>query len=132
MKQNLEISSHPENLKQVRAFVRQCLSDLTLPIAEAELLVLGVDEACSNIIRHAYKDSDCEAIHLTYELSSNSLCFTLRDYGEQADPSHFHGRPLDRPEPGGLGLHLMHHAFDYIDFKPLHEGTELTLVKHLL
>lgn len=130
MKRSLEITSHPQNLKVVREFVRECLSELPFSHTQAEMLVLGVDEACSNVIRHAYRGSHDEPIHLSCEYSATSLCFTVRDYGIQADPSQFHGRPLDRPTPGGLGIHLIHHAFDHIDYKPLDDGTQLTLIKH--
>ncbi len=130
MKRSLEITSHPQNLKVVREFVRECLAELPLSHTQTEMVVLGVDEACSNVIRHAYQGNYHEVIQLSCECSATSLCFTVRDYGIHSDPSKFHGRPLDHLRPGGLGIHLIHHAFDHIDYKPLDEGTQLTLIKH--
>ncbi len=132
MKQTLEFSSRAENLATVRAFVRQFLAEAPLPVQELEMLVLGVDEACTNIIRHAYREADKEQpILLSCERLARSLRFRLRDYGHQTDPALFDGRPIDRVEPGGLGLHLIRCAFDEVDFALKKLGTELTLVKKL-
>ena len=137
MKQILEFSSRPENLAAARAFVRQFLSCVALPEKEAELLVLGVDEACSNIIRHAYKETHQsreappQPITLSCERLRRSIRFRLRDFGDQADPAMLNGRPLERIEPGGLGLHLIRRAFDQVDFNLKKLGTELVLTKQL-
>jgi anti-sigma regulatory factor (Ser/Thr protein kinase) len=132
MKQTLEFSSRPENLAAVRTFVRQFLGCTTLTGCDAELLVLGIDEACSNIIRHAYQNhTESKPIILSCERLRKGVRFKLRDFGDQTDPASFHGRPLDRIEPGGLGLHLMRRAFDQVDYNLKRSGTELVLVKRL-
>jgi len=131
IKQTLEFSSRAENLAKVRAFVREFLTGTILGECEAELLVLGIDEACSNIIRHAYNHADSQPIILCCEKLRGSLRFKLRDFGSQSDPASFQSRPLDRIEPGGLGLHLMRRAFDRVDYKLRREGTELVLTKRL-
>lgn len=131
MKQTFEFSSHPENLASVRAFVRRFLSCAALSEREAELLVLGVDEACSNIMRHAYKEACSEPIVLCCEQMRRSLRFKLRDFGCKANPAQFGVRPLDRVEPGGLGIHFIRHAFDQVDFNLKKLGTELVLVKYI-
>jgi len=129
MKQTFEFSSHPSNLASVRAFVRQFLKCTSVPESQTELLVLGIDEACSNIIRHAYRQLASQPITLSCEQLERALRFTLRDFGEHADPAQFNGRPLDDLAPGGLGLHLIRKAFDQVDYNLKTLGTELILVK---
>lgn len=131
MKRCLRFSSHPENLASVRAFVRQFLGPIGMPEQESELLILGVDEACSNIIRHAYRHVAEQPITLSCEQSQHSIRFCLRDFGQAADHRSIEGRPLDQVKPGGLGMHLIRHAFDEVDFHPKEPGTELVLVKRL-
>ncbi len=139
MKQTLEFSSQPENLAAVRRFVRKFLETLPLPGKEAELLVLGVDEACTNIIRHAYEGVPSRPIELSCECRTQSVCFTLRDYGRPVDPTALmvdpallEQRSIDEVTPGGLGLHLIRLAFDEVAFAPRQpSGTQLTLVKRL-
>ncbi len=131
MKQTLEFLSQPEDLAAVRAFVRQFLSDLALSTKEAELLVLGIDEACTNIIRHAYRNAGKKPIHLSCECWRERLRFTLRDFGNQLQSTDLRGRSLDEVQPGGLGIFLIHQAFDEVAYQPKSRGTELVLTKTL-
>jgi len=126
-----EFSSLPENLAAVRIFVRQFLKAEGLADLESEALVLGVDEACSNIIRHAYAGSDPQLISLTCERLADRLCFYLRDFGAPVDPAQFSRRPLEQVAPGGLGLYLIEHIFDEVVYTPQSPGTEILLVKRL-
>lgn len=58
-------------------------------------LALAVDEALSNVIRHAYKNRcGCE-VALDCQAYADCLEFTFADQGESADPGKFFGRPLD-------------------------------------
>jgi len=52
-KKKIEFSSHTGNLALMRSFVRTFLDDYPLSEKERMLMVLGVDEACTNVIRHA-------------------------------------------------------------------------------
>jgi anti-sigma regulatory factor (Ser/Thr protein kinase) len=131
MKQTYEFSSHASNLASVRAFVRQFLQCIHIPTPELELIVLGIDEACSNVIRHAYREEPSHPITLSCERLKNAVKFKLRDFGAQPDPGSLNVRPLDRIEPGGLGLHLIRRAFDQVDYNLMQRGTELVLLKHL-
>ncbi len=93
-------------------------------------MVLGVDEACTNIIRHAYHLAEDQLISLSLEtIKSNGVRFRLRDYGDRFDSTKYHGRSLDQLRPGGLGVHLIRHAFDQIDYQQRHRGTLLVLTK---
>jgi anti-sigma regulatory factor (Ser/Thr protein kinase) len=127
----LEFASHPGNLALVRNFVRDFLSDTPLPSLETDLIVLGVDEACTNIMRHAYNEEHTHLIALTCEKEPEKVRIRLRDYGEQGDPERMKGRELDDVAPGGLGLHFMRKAFDEVNFCLKKSGTELVLVKRL-
>ena len=130
-KQKLEFSSHSGNLALVRKYVLRFLE--TYPFSEKErmLMVLGVDEACTNIIRYAYGLRDDEVIVLSMEGLRNSVRVRLRDYGKQAKKSALKGRSHDLVKPGGLGLHLIRTAFDKVDYILKQRGTELVLTKKL-
>lgn len=129
MIRQLEFASHPGNLACMRQFVREFMAGTKFSDAEADLIVLGIDEACTNIIRHAYKEQDCHLIALSCEQMDPDVRFRLRDYGAQHDPSKVITRPIDTVRPGGLGLHLMRKAFDEVDYHLQKEGTELVLTK---
>ena len=63
-KQTVEFSSHTANLALMRNCVRNFLNAYPFSEKERLLMVLGVDEACTNIIRHAYRLRDDQLISL--------------------------------------------------------------------
>jgi anti-sigma regulatory factor (Ser/Thr protein kinase) len=129
MKHEIEFASHPANLCLVRDFVRQFLRPLELPEVDKDLIVLGLDEACTNVIRYAYRQQTNQLIVLVCDHRVDRVIFRLRDFGVQCDPAQLHGRPLDLVQPGGLGIHLIRRAFDQVDYNLKREGTELVLTK---
>ena len=130
MKREIEFASHPANLCLVRDFVRQFLKAVAFTDTEKDLIILGLDEACTNVIRYAYHHEPNQLICLLCEYIDSGVRFRLRDYGAQADPSKLQGRPLDLVQPGGLGIHLIKRAFNQVDYNLKKEGTELVLEKH--
>jgi anti-sigma regulatory factor (Ser/Thr protein kinase) len=131
MKRKIEFASHPANLSSVRNLVRHFAADAGLPGDEVELVVLGVDEACANVIRHVYQHEPAHVIGLSCEQLSGGLRFRLRDYGNSSGtPGEWAGRPLDEVQPGGLGLHLIRTAFDEVDYRPKRNGMELVLTRN--
>jgi serine/threonine-protein kinase RsbW len=130
-KQTVEFSSHTANLALMRTCVRKFLNAYPFSERERLLMVLGVDEACTNVIRYAYRLRDDQLISLQMEGLRTCVRVRLRDYGEQVLPSQMKGRSHDMIKPGGLGLFLIRNAFDEIDYIHKRRGTELVLTKNL-
>ncbi len=131
MKKKVEFSSHTGNLALMRGLVRTFLDAFPFSEKERTLMVLGVDEACTNIIRHAYHLQDDQLIALSMEGKRDCVCLRLRDYGRQSPAEKMQGRAHDLIKPGGLGLHLIRSAFDKVDYILKRRGTELVLTKKL-
>ena len=131
-KTKIEFSSHTGNLSLMRDHVRNFLDSYPLSQRERTLMVLGVDEACTNIIRYAYELRDDQLIVLSMEGLHSCVRMRLRDYGKKTPVSEMKGRAHDAVKPGGLGLHLMRDAFDQIDYILKRRGTELILTKLLV
>jgi serine/threonine-protein kinase RsbW len=130
MKSELEFASHPGNLCLVRDFVRQFLKEVDIPELQKDVMILGLDEACTNVIRYAYDHQPDQLIVLVCEQLDDRVIFRLRDFGNQANPERLQGRPLDLIQPGGLGIHLIRKAFTEVDYRLMGEGgTELILMK---
>ena len=130
-KGKLEFNSHTANLALMRNFVRKFLSRHPFSEKQRTLMVLGVDEACTNVIRHAYDLRDDQPIAISVEALATCVRVRLRDYGTKAAPHSMRGRPENDVKPGGLGLHLIRNAFDKVDYVLKPRGTELVLTKNL-
>ncbi|MEP6686636.1 MAG: ATP-binding protein [Verrucomicrobiota bacterium] len=131
MKQKIEFSSHTGNLALMRRLVRRFLERYPFSERQRTLMVLGVDEACSNVIRHAYHLRDDQLMALSLEGLRDCVRMRLRDYGNQTPRHAMPTRPPDLIKPGGLGLHLIRSAFDKVDYILKKRGTELVLTKNL-
>ena len=105
-------------LRSVREAVRReavaqgCASECTGDI------VMAVDEACQNIIRHAYAGRGDGEIVLEIERAGEELVVSLRDFAPPVDPSRVRPRDLDDVRPGGLGTHLIQEVMDGAGFAP--------------
>jgi serine/threonine-protein kinase RsbW len=129
-KGELEFTSHTANLALMRNFVRKFLEHHPFSEKQKTLMVLGIDEACTNVIRYAYAMRDDQTIRLTIEAMRGRIRMRLRDYGE---PLYKALKDLgsNRPKPGGRGILLMRNAFDKVDYFYKPRGTELVLTKNL-
>ena len=130
-KKKVQFSSHTGNLAGMRKFVRGFLEAFPLSEKERTLMVLGVDEACTNVIRHAYHLRDDQLISLSLEGLRHCIRMRLRDYGKHSETGTMEGRAHDLIKPGGLGLHLIRRAFDKVDYILKARGTELVMTKNL-
>src|SRR5438876_10136156 len=133
-KRKLEVSSHPGNLALMRKVVRHFLDNMPISERDRTLMVLGVDEACTNIIRHAYELRDDKLIALSLEIGDDWVRMRLRDYGMQPPVEALHRRRRRDGviRPGGLGLMMIRNAFDQVDYILRRRGTELVLTKKIV
>jgi anti-sigma regulatory factor (Ser/Thr protein kinase) len=110
--------------RSARSFLKKCDFD----DSSIELLVLGLDEACTNIIRHAY-GHDEKPVRLEMERLRDRIRFVLRDYGRPCDPKCIRSRALEDVRPGGVGVYIIRQVFDYVKYEPRRRGTRLVLEK---
>ena len=128
MKTKFVFTSHSYRMAEVRHTARLFLKKCNFDESSIELLVLGLDEACTNIIRHAY-GHDEKPVRLEMERLHDRIRFVLRDYGRPCDPKCIRSRPLEEVRPGGVGVYIIRQVFDYVKYEPRPRGTRLVLEK---
>jgi anti-sigma regulatory factor (Ser/Thr protein kinase) len=128
----MEIPSDPAAWKDVRTQVESFLQGMNMPEKCTCRVVLAMDEALTNIIRHAYEGVNDQPIVIDLAVCGGQLRVTLRDYGKRAPKETIRSRDLDDIRPGGLGVHIMNECMDSVDYQPAPGGgTTLTMTKHL-
>jgi len=95
---------------------------------------LAVEEACANIIEHAYGGEGRGDIECTCIVNNNGLTVILRDYGRPFDPTSVPDpdlcASLEDREVGGLGLYCIRQLMDKVRFEFTPDsGNVLTMVK---
>ncbi|MBT8145302.1 MAG: ATP-binding protein [Gammaproteobacteria bacterium] len=123
-----------ENLKNVRASLREALADAGFSEEVISCVVLALGEACMNIIQHAYCDDDCGDIILEIHKKDTNLVFRLTDFAKKkSQVEEMKSRPLDEIRPGGLGCHIINEIMDEVqllDCAPC-QGNVLEMKKNL-
>lgn len=93
---------------------------------------LAIDEAGTNIIRHAYRDWD-GFITIQVIVRDKSVTVNLIDQGHTFDPNNVRDPDLQRyvdiGKKGGLGIFIIRRVIDDIDYQKTLEGNELRLTK---
>jgi serine/threonine-protein kinase RsbW len=130
----LIVSSDLEFLPQVIDFVRQASLAAGMPESGVFACELATDEACTNIIEHAYQGRSDGVIRVCCYTEDDAFVVQFHDQGIAFDPALVQ-EPLlteklaDRPL-GGLGMHFMRSLMDEVrfDFDPV-QGNLLTMTK---
>jgi anti-sigma regulatory factor (Ser/Thr protein kinase) len=127
----LRVPSAPRLLHIVRSVVGQVAALRGFSEEETQFIILAVDEACANVIRHAYHGRQDGEIVISCRERPDGIEFLLTDYGKPADSTCWPKRSLDEVRPGGLGIPLIHAVMDYVEYRRGDGCNELLLAKTL-
>ncbi len=128
----ITIPSDPKLLCLVRAMLSQLCDLLDFPSKEQRKIVLAVDEACTNIIRHTYHGDPGQSIQISCNGGEDSLEIVLQDCGPPMDLAQTRPRDLTEIRPGGLGTHFIRSVMDEVNYKHREGGGNiLRMVKRL-
>ncbi len=128
----ITVPSHPKYLSLVRAVTVMMGVQNKVDDTVVEHMEHAVDEACSNVIKHAYQGDPNKQIGVTLRITSDAFEVIIEDSGLKADVASIEGRGLDDIRPGGLGVHLIKRACDIVEFdEKKKKGNRLRLIKYL-
>ncbi len=94
---------------------------------------LALQEACTNIVDHAYNLQAGAMFAITFSLHDTParLIVDLHDTGQSFNPEAVSAPNLDEPAEGGYGMFLIRELMDDISYSTLPDGNHLQLVKNL-
>ncbi|MBL7062853.1 MAG: ATP-binding protein [Anaerolineae bacterium] len=132
--QTLTLPSRFNSLAVISEFATRAAESAGLDPCAVYAVQMAVDEACSNIIEHAYGGEGRGAIECTCRINDDGLTVIIRDQGRPFDPAivpqpDLHASLEDR-KGGGLGLYFMRQLMDEVHFEFAPDsGNVLTIVK---
>lgn len=126
------ILSNPKYLAKIRNNIEKISRKTGFSKETASKIVLAADEACTNIIRHSYKEIYTKKIGIKiFSSPKNILKIIIRDYGIKPDLKKITGRRPKKLKPGGLGVYFIKKIMDIVVYDTSKKkGTELTLIKY--
>lgn len=126
------VPSDPKILKVIRAGISHLCELIGFSQDEGKSIMLAVDEACSNIIKHTYGGAFNRPIIVSCSMLEDGVKVVLRDFGKKIDNKAIKSRDLEDIRPGGLGVHLIHSVMDEVTYDDrCKDGNCLTLVRYL-
>ncbi len=133
-KYQLKIPSNTENLEIIRNFVSEIARKVGFKNDDIHKIELAVDEACTNVIQHAYKEKSNQLIDIAVKLDYKKFSVVITDRGEG-----FRFEDIDVPDMeeylaelkvGGLGIYLMKTLMDEVDYKKTDGKNQVKMVKY--
>lgn len=115
--------------------VRGAVGALTAAIgwdeAECRAIVLALDEAIANIIRHAYGGRSDGLIELQCRETADGLAISMLDTGDPPELSKICAREVGFHQPGGLGTHIIREVMDSASYERAESGNRFLATKRL-
>lgn len=138
---HLAINSRTDNLNRARNFVADVARQFGFSDEDIGKIQLAVDEACTNIIKHAYKGNPERSIEIDITISNTlrerpKFVIQIQDTGAAFNRESYHGPDMTeyfkKYRVGGLGILLMNKLMDEVSYntnpgKP----NQVMLVKYL-
>jgi anti-sigma regulatory factor (Ser/Thr protein kinase) len=132
----LHVPSSTENLSMIRDFVKSIGTQSGMGDMDVARLELAVDEACANVMEHAYDLDSTKEVSIRAIVDDNSVQIEVTDTGKGFDPAAVKELKLEElvsaKRTGGLGMRLMQSCMDEVHYE-MKPGVknELKMVKRL-
>ncbi len=118
---NISVPASTEHLSEVRNFVANHAAECGFSEQEIADIRLAVDEAYTNIIKHAYKNDRQKAVDIELGCDQSELWIALLDTGNAFDPNNYKKpdirEKIKRKKRGGVGVYLIRELMDEVEYQ---------------
>ncbi len=117
----LHVPSSTENLAMIREIVSNIGTQAGLESSDIAKLELAVDEACANVIEHAYGHDATKEVVIRATFDDETLRIEVEDTGRGFDPGTVKPEEVEKliheRKTGGLGMRLMKTLMDEVHYE---------------
>ncbi len=100
-----------------------------------EQIKIAVDEACTNIIKHAYHGRSDQPIDVVVTHEADRCTILVRDAGDSFRAEAYHVpnilESVKHRRPGGYGVHIMRRLMDRVEYRKHGRFNEVCMTKYL-
>ena len=131
----LSVGSSTEYISEVRDFVATHAKSVGLSEKEISEIRLAVDEAYTNIIKHAYKNVPSNPVKVELGFNNSELWISIMDHGESFKPEEYKApdilKRIKNKQRGGMGVFLIQKLMDQVQYNRKGQMNEIRMVKNL-
>lgn len=140
MKHTRKFPGRYDQVRDICDFVSAGAAEAGLDDKSVFHIELACDEACTNVIEHAYETEDQGEIIVSWHVKGGAFHITIRDNGRPFDPNQVPvpqtdlsptPQAIDNLKVGGLGIHFMKKLMDEVVFQFNEHGNTLTMIKNI-
>ncbi|NLI75931.1 MAG: ATP-binding protein [Candidatus Riflebacteria bacterium] len=113
---DLEIAGTSRSLSLVRRLLDTCTRHQRLQPQVLNDVKLAVAEACTNVIRHAFQFDPTRRFGLNIQVSDRYFLVQLQYEDARFDPGTIPQPDLNNLREGGLGVYIMRHIMDVVEY----------------
>lgn len=130
---SLLVNASTDKISVVRDFVARHASGFGFPEEDVDEIRLAVDEACTNVIKHAYNFDASKTIQIKCSCSDDEFLIILSDEGNSFNPDTY-TEPNIREriklrKRGGVGVYLIHKLMDHVEYRKQGDQNEIVMTK---
>ena len=142
-KLSIHTPGHGSYLPYLRSFVADLAHQIGFPDEEIAQIEMSVDEACSNVVKHAYAQHQewvwqhrRPEIRLDVQTRDNQLIIEIHDHGQKFDFATYRADDIRARihdmKTNGYGIFIMRKFMDEVTYTSCDAtGNTLRLVKYL-
>jgi serine/threonine-protein kinase RsbW len=130
---SISLASTMESVDKVEAAAEKLATEAGLDEDECFHVAMAAREAAVNAVLHGNEYDPAKRISASFENTGEALVITIADQGKGLAPETLPDplAPENLLRGTGRGIFLIRSYMDEVNFRQLHPGTELTMVKHL-
>jgi len=129
-----KVRATTKNLSVIRSFVSEHAESHGFSPNQIADIRLAVDEACTNIIKHAYKNDASKELTIQVEVDDQKLKVIIMDKGEGFDVKSYQKpnlkQQIEQRKRGGMGVHLMLKLMDEVTYQVKNDQNVLSMFKN--
>jgi serine/threonine-protein kinase RsbW len=129
----IRIKSNTRNLVRVREFIRKEAENFGFSRKDIEKIIMSVDEACTNSIKHSYRNQPYGDITVQVRTEGSKFIVTISDKGIPFNPDKIKIEPPYKKrgnyKKGGLGMFIMKTFMDDVKYEIKKGKNTVVLIK---
>lgn len=129
-----KVRATTKNLAVIRSFISEHAESHGFSPNQIADIRLAVDEACTNIIKHAYKNDSSKELTIQVEVDDQKLKVIIMDKGEGFDVKSYQKpnlkQQIEQKKRGGMGVHLMLKLMDEVTYQVKNDQNVLSMFKN--
>ncbi len=112
----MELTGNPRALSLVRRILCTCALAQNLSPQVLSDVQLAVTEACTNVIKHAFRFDPTRRFGLQIQVTAQEYLIRVTYDDPQFDPATIPIPDLQHSREGGLGVFLIRHIMDEVEY----------------